>query len=289
MTEGERWAREQLETLLVRRFTPGAVARFLLESWRRSTAVRRKRPALARRAGRWTVAGAIAWTALAAAGIEPFRRRLRAGLSWWAATALMLDWHLGMIETEDGRPRNLGAADALTLARAWLVPVAFDSPTPVVCALAAATDAFDGPLARRAGPTRAGRDLEGLVDACFAAAALRGALRRGWLPPLVGGAELLRLGTGFGYAVAVYFGRARPPRPQVLRAARAATAVRATGLALAGSSHRRTAAAFVAVGWAASAALVAMSLRHGTDAAADPLRRASRARAAAPARRASAP
>jgi len=261
LTAGEQWTRERLGTLLARRFAPAAVARFLLDSWRRSARVRRERPALARRARHWTAAGGLAWAALAAAGAEPFRRRLRDGLCWWTATALMLDWHLGMVETADGRPRNLGAADALTLLRAWLVPVALDSPTPLVCALAAATDTLDGPLARRAGPTRAGRDLEGLVDACFAAAALRGALRRGWLPPLVGGAELLRLGAGLGYAVAVYFGRARPPRAHVLRAARAATAVRTAGLALAGTSRRRTGAALLAVGWTVSVALVVASLR----------------------------
>ncbi|MGH2946254.1 MAG: hypothetical protein ACRDPC_08355, partial [Solirubrobacteraceae bacterium] len=255
---------------------------------------------LARRARRWTCAGAVAWLALAAAGADPFRRRLRKGLSWWAATALMLDWHLGMIETADGRPRNLGAADALTLTRAWLVPVALDSPTPFVCALAAATDALDGPLARRAGPTRAGRDLEGLVDACFSAAALRGGLRRGWLPPIVAGAELMRLGTGLVYAVAVYFGRARPPRVDVLRAARAATAVRTAGLALAGTSRRRTGVALLVVGWTASVALVAASFSRTSGAQASvatqpsgravtaAIMRARRARAAVRARLASA-
>ena len=261
LTEGERWAREQLQLLRARRFTPAAVAVFLSESWCRSAAKRRERSALARRARHWTVAGTVAWLALAAVGVEPFRRRLRDGLTWWAATALMLEWHLGMIETEDGRPRNLNAADALTLARAWLVPVALHCPTPLVCAAAAVTDTLDGPLARRAEPTRAGRDFERLVDACFAAAGLRGALRRGWLPPVVVAAELLRLGTGLGYATAVYFSRARAPRPQVLRAARAATAVRATGLTLAGTSHRRTAAAFVAIGSGVSVALAAASLR----------------------------
>ena len=133
---------------------------------------------------------------------------LRGALTWWAATALMLDWHLGMFETEDGRPRNLGAADALTLARAWLVPVALDTPTPLVCVAAAATDALDGPAARRAGPTRAGRDLEGLVDACFTAAALRGARRHGWLgrarwrasSPASAQASPTRVGVWFGRA-----------------------------------------------------------------------------------------
>ena len=259
LTGGERWAREQLGALLERRLAPRAAARFIRESRRRSAGVRRERPALAGRARRWMTAGGLAWSALAVGGVEPFRRRVRDGLVWWLGTAMMLDWHLGMVETVDGRPRNLGTADALTLTRAWLVPVALDSPTPLVCVLAAATDALDGPLARRAGPTRAGRDLEGLVDACFAAAALRGGLRRGWLPPVVAGAELMRMGTGVAYAVAVYFGHARPPRVDVLRAARAATAVRTAGLALAGTSRRRTGVALLGVGWAVSVALVAAS------------------------------
>ena len=138
----------------------------------------------------------------------------------------MLDWHLGMFETEDGRPRNLGAADALTLARAWLVPVALDAPSPLVCLAAAATDTLDGPAARRAGPTRAGRDLEGLVDACFAAAALRGARRRGWLGRAPVAGELARIGAGFAYAVGVWFGRAQPPPAALLHAARWSTALR---------------------------------------------------------------
>ena len=33
LTDGERWAREELERL---RFTPAGVARFLMASWRRS-------------------------------------------------------------------------------------------------------------------------------------------------------------------------------------------------------------------------------------------------------------
>jgi len=120
--------------------------------------------------------------ALAAAGAPPFRRRLRSGLSWWIATAVMLDWHIGMLESEDGRHHNLGPADALTLTRAWLVPVVADTPAPVLVLLGAATDLLDGPIARATVPTRAGRDLEGLVDACFAAGALRGLVRRGLLP-----------------------------------------------------------------------------------------------------------
>jgi phosphatidylglycerophosphate synthase len=257
LTDGERWTRLQLSALLARRFTPAVVGRFLRESWRRSASVRRERRALARRARRWIGIGGLSWLGLAAGGVQPFLRRLRLGLAWWSATGLMLDWHLGMVETADGRVRNLGAADALTLTRAWLIPVALDAPTPLVCAIAAASDALDGPLARRVGPTRAGRDLEGLVDACFAAAALRGALRHDWLPPTVVGTESLRLGTGLAYAVMVYFGTAHAPRAELLRAARLGAVIRAVGLVLAGTSRRRAAAALIVAGSATSIALAA--------------------------------
>lgn len=251
-TEGERWTRAELEALLARTFSPPAVARFLWNSSVRSAEIRRERPALARRAWGWMAIGAVAWL--------PFRRR-RAGLAWWALTAVMLDWHLGMIETEGGEPRNLSGADALTLARAWLVPVALDAPTPLVCATAAATDVLDGRVARRVGTTRAGRDLEGLVDTCFAAAALRGARRRGWLGRRVVAAELARLGAGFGYALFVYFGRAQAPPDDLLHAARASTALRVAGLTLAGTGRRREADALMVTGSAASLALLVRAAR----------------------------
>ncbi|HEX2086140.1 MAG TPA: hypothetical protein VHF89_10695, partial [Solirubrobacteraceae bacterium] len=170
LTDGERWARQELERLLAGRFRPAAVARFLRASLDRSAKVRAERPELAAQSRRWMAAGALAY--LAAPGVDR-----GPALAWWGATALMLDWHLGMLETPDGRPRPLGAADALTLTRAWLVPVAARRPAPAVCAAAGLTDVLDGPLARAAGPTRAGRDLEALVDACFATAALSGLAR----------------------------------------------------------------------------------------------------------------
>ena len=141
----------------------------------------------------------------------------------------MLDWHIGMLETEDGTPRNLGPADACTLLRVWLVPAAAGAPRPWICALALASDGLDGVLARRAGPTRIGRDLEGLADAAFAVAALRGAVRHGWLGRGAAAAELARIALGIGYATAVWFGRARAPAAHVLHAARAATPLRASG------------------------------------------------------------
>jgi hypothetical protein len=206
----------------------------------------------------------------------PVPVRLRPALAWWAATAVMLDWHLGMFETEDGRPRNLGAGDALTLARAWLVPVALDTPSPLVCLLAAATDSLDGPAARRAGPTRAGRDLEGLVDACFTAAALRGARRRGWLGRAPVAGELARIGAGFGYAVGIWVGRAPPPPDDLLHAARWSTVLRVAGLATAGSGRRRLADALLLAGSGLSLGLLGRAAAASSRAA-SPSRGSSRA------------
>jgi len=204
---------------------------------------------------RWVGAGAGAWAALALAGQEPFRRRIGAFAAWWALTWLMLDWHIGMVETEDGRERNLGPADACTLARVWLVPAAADTPMPWMCALAFISDGLDGRLARMSEPTRIGRDLEGLADAAFAAAALRGALRQDWLSRAAGIGELVRLGIGFGYALYVYFGSASAPDPRVIHAARVTTPVRAGGLVMAGLRRRRAADALVlgGAGWSALA------------------------------------
>nr|MBA2347769.1 CDP-alcohol phosphatidyltransferase family protein [Solirubrobacterales bacterium] len=191
LTEGEQWAREQLAALLTRRFSPPAVGAFLLVSQRRANAERAARPATATRMRRWMLAGAVAYGAHAlaarrgAAAFEvsfaqsneartPGRSRghadetapsLSAALAWWGATWVMLDWHIGMLETEDGRARNLGPADAVTLTRAWMVPLVARRPDPALVLAAWASDGLDGRLARATEPTRLGRDLEGLVDA----------------------------------------------------------------------------------------------------------------------------
>jgi phosphatidylglycerophosphate synthase len=261
LTEGERWAREQLAALLAARFSPTGVGRFLIASQRRANHVRRARPELGRQAWGWMAAGGAVWAALAAGGAQPFRRRWRSGLAWWAGCSVMLDWHLGMVETVDGRPRPLGAADAVTLARAWLVPVALDSPSALVCGLAGATDVVDGWLARAAEPTRIGRDLEGLVDTCFAAAALRAGVREERIGRGVVAGELARLAAGFGYALYVYFGRADAPDPRVTRAARATTPVRVAGLIAAALGRRRLAGALLGGGALWSVAALASSLR----------------------------
>ena len=217
-----------------------------------------------RRIRAWIALGAAAWAALALARQEPFRRRTRAFAGCWGLTWLMLDWHVGMLESEDGEPRNLSAADACTLARVWLAPAAADTPRPWMCALAFASDGLDGRLARASVPTRLGRDLEGLADAAFAGAALRGAHRCGWLGRAAAGAELARIALGMGYALLHWFGSARAPDPRVLHAARATTPVRTAGLVAAGLGRRRLAGALVIAGAAWSAlATAAAAARRG--------------------------
>ena len=175
----------------------------------------------------------------------------------------MLDWHIGMVETEDGRPRNLGPADACTLARVWLVPAAADAPAPWMCALAFATDGArraaraggraDAHRARPRGARRLGVRGRGAVAA---------RVRRGWLGRGGGGGELARLGAGLGYALVVWFGSASAPDPRVLHAARVTTPLRAGGLVAAGLGHRRSADALVVGGAAWSALAIARALRR---------------------------
>ena len=263
MTEGERWARDALQQLRERRFTPAAIGAFLLASRRRSAETRRARPGLARRARHWELVGFGAWALLAACGAQPFRRRLGRGLGWWTATSVMLEWHLGMVESETGEPRNLAPADALTLSRAWLIPVIGDRLSPRALAVAALTDGLDGIAARATVPTRAGRDLEGLVDAALLMTALATAARQRRLHPVVLGLEMGRLAAGLGLSIAAYFARARPPSAIVLRAARWTTAMRFGGLMAAGADRRRAADLLVATGSLLSLGSLA-AVRRGT-------------------------
>jgi len=166
----------------------------------------------------------------------------------------MIYWHLGMFETPDGRPRPLSGADALTLARASLVPLAWERPTPVICALGGLTDVLDGVVARRGEPTRAGRDLEGLVDSCLGFATLRGSARHRLIAPPAVAAETFRLVVGAAYSTASYFGLLRPPDRSVIEAGRSLSTLRVASLA-AGAAGRRTSAS-VLLGAGAVAAVI---------------------------------
>jgi len=84
-----------------------------------------------------------------------------------------------MAEGGDGRPRErLSGADAVTLARFWLVlvvPAVARSPAglPLVIALGGLSDWADGALARRSRRTRLGRDLDSTADLALLATAGR--------------------------------------------------------------------------------------------------------------------
>ncbi len=258
LTEGEVWARQQLKILLAARFSSAATGQFLVASQRRANAVRAARPALARQVWGWTALGTLVYRIAPAA-----RGHRRATMAWWTACAVMLDWHMGMVETEDGRPRLLGPADALTLTRVWLAPLAWYGASPAIVLTAAATDVLDGRVARSTEPTRIGRDLEGLADTSFATAALRGALACGRIGRVAASAELVRLAVGLGYAFVVYFASAGPPDPALTRAARLTTPVRVAGLVAAAMGRRRLADVLVTGGAVASVAVVARAQLAG--------------------------
>ncbi|MBA3370537.1 MAG: hypothetical protein H0T96_03670, partial [Thermoleophilaceae bacterium] len=131
VTEGERWAREALDRLRTRRFSPPGLVEFLAASFARARRVRGRRRELVSQSRRVGAAGLVASTALGP-------RAMVRWLAWWA----MLDWHLGMVESSgsERRARALGAADAVTLARLWAAPLARRSAHPAVIALASATD-----------------------------------------------------------------------------------------------------------------------------------------------------
>ena len=247
-TAGEAWAQESLARLRDEGFSATAIGRFLGASRSRASDTRAARPQLRRQSRRWAVIGAGGWLLLASQGSEPYRRRVRSGLTWWAGVTLMLDWHLGMFETEDGIARALGPADALTLARAWLVPVLADSLKPSVVLAAAATDLLDGAAARATATTRAGRDLEGLVDGTAALAALIGARRTDALTPAAIGIELARLSTGLAYGTHAYLVRTGSPDPAISRASRSTTPLRVAGLVLAASGRRAPGSALLVAG-----------------------------------------
>jgi phosphatidylglycerophosphate synthase len=254
MTEGERWTREELARLSAAGWRPRALRDFLWAAQARANVTRSRRGALACQEACWIAIGAVAWLAAGRLpGESSLARARRRGLIWWAACALMLDWHLGMLETPDGRPVALGAADALTLARAWLIPAVAERADPVLVLLGGLSDVADGRVARATRCTRLGRDLEGLVDACFTGAALRGAARAGGASLLPIASEGARLIAGTLYASTAYLVAGRAPDPAVRTSGRGAAPLRLAGLVAAGAGRRRladrliTAATVVAV------------------------------------------
>jgi phosphatidylglycerophosphate synthase len=228
LTEGERWSRELLDRLREERFTAAAWGRFLDDALKRARVVQARRPELVRQSRRWGRAG------LAAA--LPFGARPAFEWAcWWA----MIDWHLGMVEAPGGRARELAAADALTFGRLWAAPIVRRRPSPWLVGAGMATDLVDGALARRAGPTRLGRDFDSTADTVFLDAALRGVVERGGLDPRLLALERGRLLVGTAVTLASYFGGSQAAPVQQNRGPAAVLA--AAGALLAASGRRRAA------------------------------------------------
>jgi phosphatidylglycerophosphate synthase len=143
-----------------------------------------------------------------------------------------------MLETADGRAVGLGAADALTLARAWLVPAVAERADPILLLIGGLSDLADGRVARATRCTRFGREFDGVVDACFAAAALRGAARSVGVSPLAVRLERARSVAGAAYVSTAYLVAGRAPDPSVRSSGRAAAPVRLAGLVAAGAGRR---------------------------------------------------
>ena len=214
MTDGERWARAALQRLQDGGYSPAAWLRFIAESRARATETRQARPLLARQARRWGAVGGAAW--LGRSLLAPRRRVALVGLAWWALVWKMVDWHLGMVEGAKEEPRErLSPADALTLARFWLAPLAAAPSTrrsfAALLTAGAICDLADGRLAAHLGPTRLGREIDVTADIAFFGAATAGAARRGWLSPRAAGWLAARHAAALAFSTAHYILQAAPP------------------------------------------------------------------------------
>jgi phosphatidylglycerophosphate synthase len=212
MTEGEAWAEELLRELRSRRYRPRAWTRFLATSLARAHAVRQQRRREHRQA---LLAGAVGLTAWVA--VAPVRPWLAlAGALWSLLVTAMLDWHLGMLESNDGQPlHRLGLPNLLALARAATVP-ALPVVSPALLAVllipVGISDGIDGPLARRRGEeTRLGAWLDGSVDTLVLSAAAVGAARHGLLPWWATALVVIRYALPWLVVAFAYFVWAAPP------------------------------------------------------------------------------
>lgn len=235
MTDGERWAREALAALRDARFAPRASWTFLAVSFARARALRQTHPRAHRQALLLAAAGATAWVGVAVTGRPALAA---AGGSWWLLTVAMLDWHLGMLEHRDGRPRDgIGTANVLTLLRIGAVPA-----LPALGArelggallLAAASDLVDGTLARRSGElTRLGPWLDSAADSFVRGVAAVALARLGLLPWWAAGVVAGGYALGWLVLATGYFALARPPLSGKIAASRIPGGLLALGLVLA--------------------------------------------------------
>ncbi|HET8605466.1 MAG TPA: CDP-alcohol phosphatidyltransferase family protein [Gaiellaceae bacterium] len=238
------WTEEVLAELRAARYAPLAWVRLLRRSFIRAAEVRRQRRREHRQTLLLALAGLAAWAAVALAG-RPWLAL--AGAAWWALVALIVDWHLGMLDEQ----RRLGVANVLTIARAGTVPALLVLPPLALATVlvpAGVLDGLDGPVARARGETtRLGRWLDGSVDGLVLGAAAIGAARAGLLPDWAVALVLARHGLQWLVVAAAYLVRARPPALDALVSGKLPGLVLFAGLALA-ALHVSGAAALVAAG-----------------------------------------
>ena len=213
MSDGEAWARDLLRELRTRRYGIRAWICFVTGSFQRARSERHERRREHRQVLLVGAAGLAAWSPVAA-----FRPWLAlAGALWWVLVTAMLDWHLGMLEDDSGRPLGrLGLPNLLTLARASVIP-AFPIVSPSLLAAlfipAGLIDGIDGPLARRRHEaTRLGVWLDGTVDTLALSAAAVGAARHGLLPWWTAWLVVARHAAPWLFVSLAYFIRAEAPQ-----------------------------------------------------------------------------
>jgi phosphatidylglycerophosphate synthase len=179
----------------------------------------------------------------------------------------MLHWHLGMVESPSGKVRALSAADALTVLRLALVPfAAVAAPSgPLFLALltaGGATDLADGPLARRAGVTRLGRDLDPAADIAFLLAATRAARHARWLPGPAAGLIALRFLAPAATLTVGYFKHARRPPAERFSDTSWTSPLIYSGLAASALGRRSVGAALVTGGSLAAIVTLAVGAQQ---------------------------
>lgn len=266
MNEAEAWTAEVLAQLKAGRFSPRALWTFLGRSFARSREARLERRHEHHQTLALAVLGLAAWAGVALAG-WPWLGL--AGALWWALAALMLDWHLGMLDEQ----HRLGVANVISILRAGVVPALIVLPPVGLAAVlipAGVLDGLDGPIARARGETtRLGHWLDGGVDGLILGAAAIGAARAGVLPVWAAALVLARHGLQWLVVAAVYFVRAHPPPLDAVVPGKVPGLVLFAGLALA-ALHLPGAPVLVALGAAGGLATFALTLLRSRSAGASP-------------------
>lgn len=149
----------------------------------------------------------VVWGAAAALGRPGLAL---AGVAWHLSLAVMVDWHLGMLERRDGSAlEGLGRANAITLVRAAAIPALFaldESGLLLGLVVLAGLDVLDGVVARRLDErTRLGAWLDGSTDTLVGLAVALAAFRLAVVPGLLVALVLLRVGVPWILLLRAYF------------------------------------------------------------------------------------